>query len=244
MNNRVEVNIPELLKLTESRSINSIAKQYGYSYATVYRRVEELKINKAKQDKIEFEEVKKVRPLKKSSIQVINSATFRYINVDIQDETDIQQELFILTDKDLIELKHYEFTFSKSDNGFDKEMRIDFETFERIEKIENLTICNRLKKYTNGVYFTDDIDIFYAEMKEDTDLSQPTYLLFNKKMAEISSLSKNAYKGALSREGNVYIIGTIFKVSSDMMKKLRKTFDIEHKIYNKDITKYPLIKNK
>lgn len=243
MNNRVEVNIPDLLKLTERQSINSIAKQYGYSYATVYRRVEELKINKANQDKIEMEEIKKVRPLKKSSIQVINSATFRYINVDIMDNTDIQEPLFFLAENEMIEANHYEFIFRKSELGFEKEMSIDYETFERIEKIESLTICNRVKEYSNGVYFTDDIDIFYAELEEGVDLEQPIGLSFNRKIGEITQLLEKSYKGALDRKGNIYRVGLIFKVSSDLMSRLRDCFEITHKLYNPENKDYPIIKN-
>lgn len=243
--NKVEINIPDLLKLTESQSINSIAKQYGYSYATLYRRVEELKKEKSESDRVEQEFIKKVRPLKKSSIQVINSVTFRYLNIDIQDNTDIQEELFILANnEELIELNNYEFNFSKSGDRFDKEMRIDCEVYEKIEKIENLMICNRIKEYTNGAYFTDDKDIFYATISEDLDIEKEIFISFNKKIADITSLYSNSYRGALHKSGNVFTIGRVFKVSTENMRRLRESFLITHRLHNIHETNYPIVKNK
>lgn len=243
MNNRVEINIPDLLKLTESRSINSIAKQYGYSYATVYRRVEELKISKANKETIEKEEIKKVRPLKKSSVKLTNSENLQYINIDILDDTDLQEEICILADNKMIDITDYKFVFSKQNNKIEKSMVIDYETFNNIEKCENLTICNRIKIYTKGVYFTNNIDLFYAELSEETDLSKPIFMIFNRIKGEITSLAEKSYSGALNREGNKYYVGTIFKVSTDMMKRLRESFKITHKVYNEDSKDYPVIKN-
>lgn len=243
MNNRVEINIPDLLKLTESRSINSIAKQYGYSYATVYRRVEELKISKANKETIEKEEIKKVRPLKKSSVKLTNSENLQYINIDILDDTDLQEEICILADNKMIDIAQYEFIFSKKNNIIEKSIMVDFDIFKKLEKCENLTICNRIKIYTRGVYFNNDNDLFYAELAENTDLSKPIFMIFNRTKGEITGLVGASYSGALTRDRNKYYVGTIFKVSTDMMKRLRESFKITHKVYNEDIKDYPVIKN-
>lgn len=229
MNNRVDIKIDNLLELAETQSLLSIAKDYGYSYATLYRRVKEIREAQESSKKEELERVKKIKPISKSSIKLVNRVSFESCFIDVVDNIDIENDLYLYNKEDVskrIKIDSFDFSLSKHEKETTKELHIGYNEYKLACDFKEVILTNLTIENMDAMIIESDDFWFECVVSKEIDFSKKCFLQNEGKRADITSLiSKIKERIVFHKLAIDYSARTIF-VSNDLMKRIINMFSI------------------
>lgn len=229
MNNRVDIKIDNLLELAETQSLLSIAKDYGYSYATLYRRVKEIREAQESSKKEELERVKKIKPISKSSIKLVNRVSFESCFIDIMDNIDIENDLYLYNKEDVskrIKIDSFDFNLSKNEGEVNKELHIGYDEYKLASDFKEIILTNLTIEKRQTIIIESDEQWIECVVSKNIDFSKKCFLQNEGKRADITSLiPKIQERIVFHKLGIDYSARAIF-VSNELMRRIVYLFII------------------
>lgn len=186
MNNRVDINIPNLLEMVESndRSINSLAKEYGISYATLNRRVRELQSIRDEEVALNARMIDDT-PISKDCIRVVNVDDSSFVDIFLHENTTFNKSIYASSDDEAYEIDSYEIQIKRNDDKIQYRMNVKNKTFNKIKDLS--VIKNRMVLKGDFAYIgTDEDNFLQVSIQRDIDFKKEVFFCFNDRAVNIT----------------------------------------------------------
>lgn len=222
----------DLLKLVKDKTIYQLSEELNIPYSTLLRAFKRMKKEEDLKNKVNKK--KELKPLIKSGAVLVNSMTLENKEIEIIEDTDIEDNLFLLVDNKFIELDRFDFTLNKtSKNTFIKKFIVHDELFNNICENEEVKVCNKLIIESNNAILkskSHSLNIFISDLFDIN--KKEHHLVFNKKYIDISYLIKTAYSKIVRNDLNICYTNLIINTSDVVFIRIINAFKLNLKNNN------------
>lgn len=222
----------DLLKLVKDKTIYQLSEDFNIPYSTLLRAFKRMKKEEALKNKVNKK--KELKPLIKSGAVLVNSMTLESKEIEIIEDTDIEDNLFLLIDNKFIELDRFDFILNKtSNNTFIKKIVVHDELFNSVCDNKEVKLCNRLLIESNNAILksqSHSINIFISDLFDIN--KEEHHMVFDKKYLDITYLIKTAYKKIVKNDLNVCYTNLIINTSDVVFIRIINAFNLNLKNNN------------
>lgn len=228
---KINIQIPELLELVKYNSIYYIAKEYGYSYATLYREVERLKGIEQRQREIQLAKQKTIAGFNNFIVYNADKSLNTFVMCD--NKLNINEDIyFYFKEQDNLQiLKAYKFEVVSTEAEKIFSIVIDNNSiFKSVinTDFDNIMLCNLIKRdVKDKIIIKHKNKCMFLNLDKSFNKEEKAYLVDtkNNKKGDISEIMFNAKIQLIKRVSNIEHYSLIAEVSDSLFENINKTFN-------------------